>query len=104
MVWVNEAFVAGEIERPLHGLKSFGVGYSLFDFINLLNPLEENKDQVSMLLSLLIVLIVLQFLGKWASRIALYLSVSVPGPRFREEDIHEQDDHCKRIVRWMVGF
>ncbi|KAK0232473.1 RNA dependent RNA polymerase-domain-containing protein [Armillaria nabsnona] len=78
MVWVNEAFVAGEIERPLHDFKSFGVGYSLFDFINLLNPLEENKDQ---------------FLGKWASRIALYLSVSVPGPRFREEDIHEQDDH-----------
>ncbi|KAK0480935.1 RNA dependent RNA polymerase-domain-containing protein [Armillaria novae-zelandiae] len=66
------------IERPLHGLKSFGVGYSLFDFVNLLNPLEENRNQ---------------FLGKWASRIALYLSVSVPGPRFREEDIHEQDDH-----------
>ncbi|KAK0468511.1 RNA dependent RNA polymerase-domain-containing protein [Armillaria novae-zelandiae] len=78
MVWVNEAFVAGEIERPLHGLKSFGVGCSLFNFVNLLNPLEENRNQ---------------FLGKWASRMALYLSVSVPGPRFREEDIHEQDDH-----------
>lgn len=78
MIWVNEAFVAGGIERPLPGLKSFGVGYSLFDFINFLNPLEENRNQ---------------FLGKWASRISLYLSVSVPGPRFREEDIHEQDDH-----------
>ena len=41
-----------EIERPLHGLKSFGVGYSLFDFINLLDPLEENKNQVSIFLQL----------------------------------------------------
>ncbi len=39
-----------EIERPLHGLKSFSVGYSLFNFINLLNPLEENKNQVSVFL------------------------------------------------------
>ncbi|KAK0203980.1 hypothetical protein DFS33DRAFT_1432855 [Desarmillaria ectypa] len=78
MVRVNEAFVAAKIERPLQGLRLFGVGYSLFDFINFLNPLQENKNQ---------------FLGKWTSRIALYLSVSVPSPRLWEEDMHEQDDH-----------
>ncbi|KAK0227173.1 hypothetical protein EDD85DRAFT_958406 [Armillaria nabsnona] len=68
---------AREIERPLHGLKLFGVRYSLFGFINLLNPLEENKNQL---------------LGKWASCIALYLSVFVLGSHIREEYLHEQDE------------
>ncbi|KAK0443578.1 hypothetical protein EV421DRAFT_1903591 [Armillaria borealis] len=77
MVWVSEAFRRREIERPLHGLKSFSVGYSLFDFINLLNPLEENKNQL---------------FGKWPSCIALYLSIFVLGSHLREEYIHEQDE------------
>ncbi|PBK95062.1 hypothetical protein ARMGADRAFT_1077823 [Armillaria gallica] len=67
----------GEIERPLHGLKSFSVGHSLFNFINLLNPLEENKNQL---------------LRKWALCIALYLSVFILGSHLREEYIHEQDE------------
>ncbi|SJL11123.1 uncharacterized protein ARMOST_14526 [Armillaria ostoyae] len=73
----QRSFRRREIERPLHGLKSFSDGYSLFDFIDLLNPLEENKNQL---------------LGKWSSCIALYLSIFILGSHLRGEYIHEQDE------------
>ncbi|SJL12382.1 uncharacterized protein ARMOST_15808 [Armillaria ostoyae] len=77
VIWDVRSFRRREIERPLHGLKSFSVGYSLFDFINLLIPLEENKNQL---------------LGKWPSCIALYLSIFILSSHLREEYIHEQDE------------
>ncbi|KAJ7128080.1 RNA dependent RNA polymerase-domain-containing protein [Mycena filopes] len=53
------------------------VGLSLFEFLDEFNPLEHNANQL---------------LCKWASRFALGLSNSVPGPIIDPENVEEIDD------------
>ncbi|KAJ3874138.1 RNA dependent RNA polymerase-domain-containing protein [Lentinula edodes] len=52
-------------------------GLSLYEFIKWLNPLEYNSHQK---------------LCKWASRLALGLSSSIPGPRLKQEEITYESD------------
>ncbi|KAJ7484690.1 RNA dependent RNA polymerase-domain-containing protein [Mycena latifolia] len=66
-------------------------GFTLFEFLDQFNPLKLNSNQA---------------LCKWASRFALGLSNSVPGPVINPADVDEMDDisdiiRSKQHDRWL---
>ncbi|KAF9068844.1 RNA dependent RNA polymerase-domain-containing protein [Rhodocollybia butyracea] len=71
-------FRTNEIYRDGSLYQSYNeTGLSLYQFIQWLNPLQENLHQK---------------LCKWASRTALGLSASIPGPRLMEDEIDYVED------------
>ncbi|KAJ3926978.1 MAG: RNA dependent RNA polymerase-domain-containing protein [Lentinula lateritia] len=71
----NEIFFDKQIS--LNSSPNADDGLSLYEFIKWLNPLEHNSRQK---------------LCKWASRLALGLSSSIPGPRLKQEEISYESD------------
>lgn len=85
LYWTNECLSSGS---PIPDRMSFE------EFVNWHNPLEENKNQVNTNRLTLVQpeLTFQKLMTKWAARMCLGLSTSIPGPRLLPENILSEKD------------